>query len=104
MEFGKVLPVACSMFSLVNRGRQRHIGTSFLKAWYEVQQGQPDAVRRVFLRAVRQCPGCKALWLEGLLYAAATPSPALSAGSTAAGASPTAGMGAFKLHPSGRKL
>ena len=41
---------------------------------YEVQQGQPDAVRRVFLRAVRQCPGCKALWLEGLLYAAAAAS------------------------------
>ncbi|KAF5829576.1 hypothetical protein DUNSADRAFT_15875 [Dunaliella salina] len=59
---------------------------------YEVQQGQPDAVRRVFLRGVRQCPGCKALWLEGLLYAAATPSPALSAGGTAAGAPSTAGL------------
>ena len=33
-------------------------------------------MRRVFLRGVRQCPGSKPLWLEGLLYAAAGDSSA----------------------------
>ena len=62
-----------------------------------MQQGQPDAVRRVFLRAVRQCPGCKALWLEGLLYAAAAaPAAAVEApkGTAAKAETSTAGPAA----------
>lgn len=32
----------------------------------EVAAGRMDAARRVLLRAVRECPGHKPLWMEGL--------------------------------------
>jgi len=33
---------------------------------FEVGQGRMDAARRVFLRAIRECPAAKTLWMEGL--------------------------------------
>lgn len=45
----------------------RHVVVSFhITRRFELEAGKIDAARRVFLRAVRQCPGCKQLWLEGL--------------------------------------
>lgn len=42
---------------------------------HEAAAGRADAARRLFLRALHQCPGSKPLWLRGLRAAAAAMSP-----------------------------
>jgi hypothetical protein len=32
---------------------------------FELSLGRQEAARRLFLRALHECPGCKALWLAG---------------------------------------
>ncbi len=58
---------------------------------FELQQRRLADARRVFLRAVRACPGCKQLWLDG--FAAAGTSGAAAAAAAAA-AAPGASTGA----------
>ncbi len=53
---------------------------------YEVSQGRLDLARRLFLRAVKQCPGSKALWMLGFTAASSTPAHTTTTTTTAAAA------------------